>query len=404
MSHRTITLRHLVTCLDGRRVPLNREQRAAAQGPVPYWGAGGVLSHVDRALFDEPLVLLGEDGAPFFEPGRDVAFFVEGPVWVNNHIHVLRPSPNVEPRFLTYALNAVDYGRYITGSTRDKLTQDEMRAIEVPYPSLDEQVRIADFLDATVASMIKLIELRLSHGALLAERRQARLAEQFGVTSNVFDVLTGTGCSKHGWPTRRLSTLLTSTIAGGTPSTDDPSNWATEGEKGVAWITIGDMTERGTTEHTERRLTAGGLAESRLRLAPPGTVLLAMYASVGKTTVTAIEAVWNQAILGLVPTPDLAPKFLVHWLELVRPLLPAIARSSTQDNLNADQVRSLRLPVPALEEQMEVCARLADDDAWAEQVTRLSDSQISLLRERISSTVAAAVSGRLDVTGVGTAL
>ena len=41
-------------------------------------------------IFDESIVLIGEDGAPFFDSTRTVAFFVSGKIWVNNHIHVLR--------------------------------------------------------------------------------------------------------------------------------------------------------------------------------------------------------------------------------------------------------------------------------------------------------------------------
>ncbi len=47
----------VVECLDSKRVPLNSEQRSCRQGTFPYWGANGVLDHVDDWLFDEPLIL-----------------------------------------------------------------------------------------------------------------------------------------------------------------------------------------------------------------------------------------------------------------------------------------------------------------------------------------------------------
>ena len=59
---RTAALRRFVECLDGRRVPLNAEQRSEMQGHIPYWGANGVVDAIDDYLFDEDLVLLGEDG------------------------------------------------------------------------------------------------------------------------------------------------------------------------------------------------------------------------------------------------------------------------------------------------------------------------------------------------------
>ena len=60
------------------------------QGDYPYWGANSIIDYIDSWLFDEELVLLGEDGAPFFDCHREVAFTVSGKAWVNNHAHVLR--------------------------------------------------------------------------------------------------------------------------------------------------------------------------------------------------------------------------------------------------------------------------------------------------------------------------
>jgi len=140
-------LKYLTTCLDGKRIPLNVEDRAGRQGPYPYWGANGVVDHIDDWLFDEELVLLGEDGAPFFDSYKDVAFVVRGKIWVNNHIHVLRPRTSANPSFLAQCLNVVNYGLFIEGSTRDKLTQGKMNDIPIQCPPPDEQHAIAAFLD-----------------------------------------------------------------------------------------------------------------------------------------------------------------------------------------------------------------------------------------------------------------
>lgn len=167
-----VHLRWLVRCFDGRRIPVNREERAAMLGDIPYWGAHGVVDHVDRALFHEPLVLLGEDGAPFFERAKAKAFFVEEPVWVNNHIHVLR-AVGVRPLFLTHYLNLVDYADFIEGSTRDKLTQDNMGLIPVAVPSAARQLLIEREV-ARAMSDADETEGRLGPQIdLLLERRQA---------------------------------------------------------------------------------------------------------------------------------------------------------------------------------------------------------------------------------------
>ena len=157
----TVQLRHLTQCLDGRRVPLNSEQRSKVPGDYPYWGANGIVDTVGDFLFDEPLILLGEDGAPFGDLLKDVAFLIDGRVWVNNHIHVLRPLGHVDHRFLTYALNTVDWPRFITGSTREKLTQDDMNRVRIVCPDRDTQQAIADYLDFETARIDSLIIKKL---------------------------------------------------------------------------------------------------------------------------------------------------------------------------------------------------------------------------------------------------
>lgn len=142
-----IPLKHLCCCLDGKRVPLNATERGTMQGDIPYWGANGVVDHVNEWLFDEPLVLLGEDGAPFFDRCKPVAFFVNEKVWVNNHIHVLRTSHRIDPRFLVHVLNCTEYAHFVDGTTRDKLTQAKMKEIPVALPPHEEQGEIVEFVE-----------------------------------------------------------------------------------------------------------------------------------------------------------------------------------------------------------------------------------------------------------------
>jgi type I restriction enzyme, S subunit len=172
-QHREIALRRVTTCLDGRRIPLNAEARSTRNGPYPYWGAGTIVDRIDDYLFDEPLVLLGEDGAPFFDLARDVAFHVTEPVWVNNHIHVLRPEHKWSPPFLTHMLNAVDFSQYITGSTRDKLTQAEMDNIRLPATPLEQQQDVVAELDGFSARATAVRQKLERQIALLLEHRQA---------------------------------------------------------------------------------------------------------------------------------------------------------------------------------------------------------------------------------------
>jgi len=115
---------------------------------VPYYGASGQVGWIDKPLFNEPLLLLGEDGVQFFDPAKSKAYVIDGPAWVNNHAHVLRSRQDlVERRFLMYYLNWTDYHGFANGTTRLKLTKSAMTSMPIPLPSLGEQRRIVETLE-----------------------------------------------------------------------------------------------------------------------------------------------------------------------------------------------------------------------------------------------------------------
>jgi type I restriction enzyme M protein len=135
-----VELGEVVDILDSLRRPITKSDRKP--GPYPYYGATGVLDHVEGFLFDEPLVLVGEDGAKW-GAGENSAFPVEGKVWVNNHAHVLRPKRDrLLDRFLIEILNEADLIPFITGVTVPKLNQEKLRSIQIPLPPLEVQKEI----------------------------------------------------------------------------------------------------------------------------------------------------------------------------------------------------------------------------------------------------------------------
>ena len=149
-------LKFFVDCYDGKRIPIDSAKRKS--GIYPYWGAGSITDYVDDYIFDEELVLLGEDGAPFFDYTRPVAFLVNEKIWVNNHIHVLKVHDTMKSSYIVHFLNNVDYKSYINGSILNKLTQGNMNEIAMLIPPLPEQQSISAYLDRQCALIDSVIE------------------------------------------------------------------------------------------------------------------------------------------------------------------------------------------------------------------------------------------------------
>ena len=146
MGWEVSTVGDVTTCLDRMRRPIKGVDRI--HGHVPYYGANGQQGWINKALFDEPLVLVAEDGGHFDDPARGVAYRIDGPAWVNNHAHVLRPSDVVHVEYLHRALRHYDFSPYISGSTRAKLNQKQLNRARLLVPPLDPQHRFATIVAA----------------------------------------------------------------------------------------------------------------------------------------------------------------------------------------------------------------------------------------------------------------
>lgn len=174
-----VALGELVEIFDSKRRPITKADRK--EGPYPYYGATGVLDHVDGYIFDEPLVLLGEDGAKW-GPNEKSAFPVNGKVWVNNHAHVLRPKRDrLLDGFLICHLNAADLSTFITGVTVPKLNQARMRDIPVPLPALEIQQAIVAEIEAEQA----LVEANRELIARFEKKIEAAIARVWGGAEEV---------------------------------------------------------------------------------------------------------------------------------------------------------------------------------------------------------------------------
>jgi type I restriction enzyme S subunit len=157
--------------LDNQRVPIKDVDRLGMHGPYPYYGASGIIDYVNDYIFDDELILLGEDGANIINRSTPLAFMVEGKIWVNNHAHVLRPiEPNSRFYICSY-LESISYDKYNTGTAQPKLNREVCEKILIPVPPMAEQRKIAEILgmwDEAIEKQSRLIEkLELRKRALM---------------------------------------------------------------------------------------------------------------------------------------------------------------------------------------------------------------------------------------------
>ena len=153
---------------DSERKPVSSVQRKKVKKIYDYYGASGVIDQTDSFLFDEELLLIGEDGANLLARTKPIAFLADGKYWVNNHAHCIDSIDKRLLKFICIYINATNLFQYITGSAQPKLNQDNMNKILIPIPPKAEQEKILE--------SIKIILSNINDIDLLKGKLQSNIA------------------------------------------------------------------------------------------------------------------------------------------------------------------------------------------------------------------------------------
>lgn len=155
-----VRLNDSVMFLDSQRIPIKDSDRKKMTGHYPYYGASGIIDYVDKYIFDDDLILLGEDGANIIDRSSELAFVIHGKCWINNHAHVLKPNEDFNIDYLANYLESLKYDQYNTGTAQPKLNRNKCGIIPIVKPPLEEQKHIAQALsdvDAVISTTEKLV-------------------------------------------------------------------------------------------------------------------------------------------------------------------------------------------------------------------------------------------------------
>ena len=170
-------LGELCDILDNQRKPITKRDRVA--GDIPYYGATCIQDYVKDFIFDEPLVLVGEDGAKW-KSGDKTAFAVSGKCWVNNHAHVLRPHRDKTTDYwLISFLSHSDLTPFVSGLTVPKLNQGNLREIPIPLPPISIQRQLAETAESLEEETQRLARLYERKHAALEALKKSLLHQAF---------------------------------------------------------------------------------------------------------------------------------------------------------------------------------------------------------------------------------
>ena len=383
----TTKIKYFYDCYDGKRVPVDSAKRK--KGPYPYWGAGSITDYVDSYLFDEEIILLGEDGAPFFDYTRPVAFLINEKVWVNNHIHVLKPKETVNSHFLVHYLNNVDYKSYINGSILNKLTQSNMNSIAFVVPPINEQQRIANFLDKECARIDSVIELTRQSIEEYKKLKQSIITEAVtkGIRPNRPMKDSGIewiGDIPEDWARRKLKSFTSIISKGATPK--EMENEFTI-EKPIRFLKSENIVGNQLSENplfTIDKETNDNLLK-RSQLEKNDILFVIAGASIGKVAIMKnhlLPSNTNQAVCFIRMRKEHISKIKFMWYtlqsDLMKTYISINSVQSAQPNISMEDIGNYYITIPPDNEQKRIISYL---DAKCSEIDNLIANKEKIITE-----------------------
>ena len=438
----TSQLGDVAVCLDYMREPINGTERdlriagKAQSALFPYYGATRQQGWIDDFIFDAELVLLGEDGIPFFDDLRPKAYLISGKTWVNNHAHVFQGILVSNP-FLMHWLNTFDYTGRVAGSTRSKLNQAKAMDIPVALPPLAEQKRIVAKVDELMALCDRLgaqqQELETRHAAL-ARASLARFADaptpanlrflfhpfyaippadlrgsilSLAVQGKLVPQDPRDGPAERSWP--ELASAAVESDAdgvpahwlrvplgecgewrgGGTPSKSRAEFW----EGTIPWVSPKDMKALHISD-AQDHISEAAVEGSSVRKIPPGSLLMVVrgmiLARAFPVALTTGDVTINQDMKALLPFERDMRDYLLLALRAFEPeVLATVERSSHGTcKLKTEFLHGLTMPIPPLAEQRRIVARVDQLMALVDELEEQLDASRTIGADLIEAVAA----------------
>ena len=289
-----------------------------------------------------------------------------------------------------------EFGKMNT--VRMKISQHDMKTLVFPKPSVENQKKIAKFLNRKSGQIDQAINLKQQQIERLNEYKQIVIqnAVTKGLDPNVPMKNSGTdwiGDVPDHWEVKAIKRISRVARGASPRPIDDPRYFDDEGE--YAWVRIKDVTasNRYLTETTQSLSKLGSLLSVRMQ---PDEIFLSIAGSVGKPIITKIKACIHD---GFVYFPDWnqSEEFLYYIFLSGQPYL-GLGKIGTQLNLNSETVGSIKIGLPPIDEQKRIVEYLDIETNKANELIEFQKNQIERLKEYKTILINQAVTGKIKVS------
>lgn len=332
------------------------------------------------------------------------------PLCTNQGFKNLICSKSLNNRFLFHLLRASieDLQALGRGNTFKEIPAKVVKEFAIPLPPLDVQSLVARFLDQLYFRLEgNPAELPQLPAPLSEQRRIVARIEELATkieeardlrrqTANEAEALLSSGL-RHllmptdGWQLKPISDC--STMSTGTTP---PSHMEDYYQGDLQWYTPGDLKFSKTLGRSSRTVSDRAVAEGKVRVFEPGTVLLvAIGASLGKVGLAYDRCSSNQQITGVKFSSDILPEYGFWWMRRLYSDLRAAAPQATLPIINQRRIGQFEIAIPPLRQQWRIVAHLDDLQTKVDALKRLQDETAAELDAMLPSILDKAFKGEL---------
>lgn len=317
---------------------------------------------------------------------------------------VLRKQKTADSRYLKHLLKSAPFiseiNTSVTGIREGKnISFAEMSYSLMPLPELDEQKRIADFLDQKTAEIDTAIAKKKRLIELLQEQKSILINQAVTRGLNPDVPMRDSGVEWIGsvpahWGLGALS-YQASIFAGGTPDRSKPRYWGGS----IPWLKTGEVNFNRLSV-AEEHISMAGLKNSAAKIAPENTLLMAMYGqgiTRGRVAILDVPAAFNQACVGISFGRNISAEFGFFYFYGAYSFLRDSGNETSQMNLSSGAISKFKITIPPIEEQVEICTQLKIILSTVDQTVATQRVNLSKLEELKSVMIANAVTGKIKV-------
>lgn len=304
---------------------LKQSDIAKTSGDYPIYGASGYIGNTNFYHQEKPYVAVVKDGAGV---GRAALYPANSSVI--GTMQYLLPKDNVLPKYLFYVVSYMHLEKYFTGATIPHIYFKDYKNEEFNLDLLERQAEIVEILEKCE----KIIEKRKQEIQLLDDLIKARFVEMFGDCDDMVSISD-----------------LCSIITDGTHQSPKFQ------ESGIPFILVSNLSNNTVTYNTEKYISEETYNELYKRTPiEKGDLLLSTVGSYGHPAVVTENTrfLFQRHIAYLKPKREVVNSFYLHSALLApdgQRQIEEKVKGIAQKTLNLSEIRTIRIPVPEIEEQ-----------------------------------------------------